>query len=450
MKLKPVLTDEERFPLLKDQSFLKELRQDLNGPRFNFRSGDRLTADNLEKVKIYRQELDKRRFWTENSLPAWIDQYLKWCIDSVPAYKNYSEKLEENPTIRRQNIATAPWRFVSDECDAEELLVYSTSGTTGAPMDVLFDATTQATWIPQLESILARDGIRLEGGPDRVSICLVCSQKETLTYASLSTYLDGAGVLKINLNPDEWNKPEDRSSYLEKHNPEIITGDPLTFMTLAELCPDIRPKAMISSAMVLLEGTRKMLEEKFRCPVYDLYSLTECRMIAVAKKPGIYRLVRPELYVEILHPDKDETVKCGERGEITLTGGNNPFLALVRYRTGDFATLRHENDEVYLCELEGRQPTIFVTDENRFLNNVDVSRALSKFSFAAFTLHQKQDRSIDFCGWGKGINRSELKQTFCELFGPGIKSSISIRTRHFPETKKVQYTSDIKKADFIL
>ena len=34
-----------------------------------------------------------------------------------------------------------------------------------------------------------------------------------------------------------------------------------------------------------------------------------------------------------------EPVPAGERGEITLTGGFNFCLPLLRYRTGDFASL---------------------------------------------------------------------------------------------------------------
>ena len=44
------LTDSERFPLIKDLTFLNRLKQDNYAPKFNFKSGDRLTENHLSEV----------------------------------------------------------------------------------------------------------------------------------------------------------------------------------------------------------------------------------------------------------------------------------------------------------------------------------------------------------------------------------------------------------------
>ncbi len=447
MKPTPVLTDEERFPLIKQLGFLNELRQDSCGPKFNFKSGDRLNNESLQEVQKYAQNIGKTRFWDPGKTPDWMPGFLKWCTETVPAYKNCSMTLENNSTLNRESLAECPWDYVSDDCQLEDLLVYSTSGTTGKAMDVLFDATSQAKWIPQLESILHNDGIFIEGGPERVSICLVCCQEETLTYASLSTYLNGAGVLKINLNSKEWNQESDPALYLEKHNPEIITGDPFTFLKLAEIAPQIRPKALVSSAMTLNEGLRTKLANTFLCPVYDIYSLTECRMIAVSLKQGIHRLFRPDLFVEILHPDKDEPVTSGERGEIVVTSGINPFLPLIRYRTGDYGVLKHVGDSIEIHDFEGRAPTIFFDDKGQFVNHVDVSRAISEFALAGFTLHQQKDHSIEFHGWGPVSYSPKVKQQLIKLFGKKIQIKLRIHNNVIPDGKKIQYSSEFSETD---
>lgn len=447
--MKPVqgLTDEQRFPLLKDRRLLEKLRQDEASPIFNFGSGDRLDAAALQQVAEYSLKLADKEFWHENEQPFWLPDYLGWCKTTVEAYRSCSLILSENPSLRREQIAERPWQFVSSDARIDEMLVYCTSGTTGAPMDVLFDPVSQAAWIPQLESILAQKNIKIGRGPDKVAICLVCHQQETLTYASLSTWLDGAGILKINLNPKDWKKPQDRLTYLEKYDPEIITGDPFTFMALAQLNPSIRPKAMISSAMTLNEGLRQLLQKHFCCPVYDLYSLTECRMIAVSEKPGIYQLIRPELYIEILHPDRDEQVVPGARGEIAVTGGINPFLPLIRYRTGDFASLQFIAGQPHLIDLEGRSPTLFLSQNRDFVNHVDISRALSSFSLAGFTLHQKKDLSLDFSAWGTGISEESLRDKLIELFGKNIEMRVNISKKLLNGTKKVKYSSEINETD---
>ena len=447
--MKPVqgLTDEQRFPLLKDRRLLEKLRQDEAGPIFNFGSGDRLDAAALKRVTDYSLTLADKEFWHENEQPFWLPDYLGWCKTTVEAYRGCSLVLADNPTLRREQIARRPWQFVSSDARIAEMLVFCTSGTTGAPMDILVDPVSQATWIPQLESILGQKNIKIERGSDKVAICLICHQQETLTYASLSTWLDGAGILKINLNPKDWKKPQDRLTYLERYNPEVITGDPFTFMALAQLNPAIRPKAMVSSAMTLHEGLRQLLQKQFKCPVYDLYSLTECRMIAVSEKPGIYQLIRPELYVEILHPGRDEAVAPGARGEITVTGGINPFLPLIRYRTGDFASLQFVAGQPYLINLEGRSPTLFLSQKRDFINHVDISRALSSFSLAGFTLHQKKDLSLDFSAWGTGVSEENLRDALSELFGKDIEMRVNLAKEILNETKKVKYSSEINETD---
>jgi len=446
MKPVAVLSDNERFPIIEDLAFLKELRQDSSAPIFNFGSGDRLTSEKLAKVKQYADRMQAQQFWPQGSQSDWLPEFLSWCRATVPAYRSYRPEFLQMPSLRREQIAGRPWKYVSDECDPDDMLVYNTSGSTGAPMDVLFDAVSQATWIAQLEAILAADGISLEGGSGRVSICLVCNQESTLTYASLSTYLRGAGVLKINLNPADWRKPEDRLDYLQKHDPEILTGDPFTFFSLAEMNPKIKPKALVSSAMTLQEGLRRRLEKQFDCPVYDIYSLTECRMIAVARQSGVYRLIRPDLYVEILHEGKDEPMPAGERGEIAVTGGINPFLPLIRYRTGDYGCLQHENEVLHLFDLAGRAPVVFVAGDGNFVNNVDISRAMCEFMLAGFKLHQRRDRSLAFVGWGRAAE-ADIHKVLTQIFGSNSLIDVTIEEAESGEGKKVSYSSEFNEAD---
>ncbi len=447
MKLQPALTDDERFPLLSNRKLLGDLRQDAFAPRFNFASGDRLDAARLEKVRSYAANLKVAGFWQENSLPDWIETYYQWCRHHVPFFREWPVDFLKAPTMRRSQIAAEQWKLVANDCDLEDLLVYSTSGTTGTPMQVLFDPVSQASWIPQLESILAEDNICIDRGESAVAICLVCCQSETLTYASLSTYLDGAGVLKINLNEKDWNEPEHRVRYLEKYNPQIITGDPFTFSYLSQLNPAIKPRAMVSSAMTLGEGLRRQLQQQFACPVYDIYSLTECRMISVSRKPGIHRLIRPELYVEIMHPEKDELQSAGEIGEIVISGGTNPFLPLIRYRTGDFAALRYGKGNPELVNFSGRSPVLFVDGHGNFVNNIDIARAMCRFALAGYQLHQKKNRQIEFVGWGINVESAEVRSVLNEIFACSLVNSVVIQNPDLNENKKIAFSSELEQKD---
>ncbi len=440
------LNDAERFPLLNNLELLQQLRQDEFAPFFNFQSGDRLDAPKLEKVKQYADQIrGKKQFWEPNTMPHWLDGYWAQCRRGVPFYKNSPTDFREQATIRRSDIGIAPWEFVSDTASLEDLLVYHTSGTTGAAMNVLFDAVSQACWIPQLQSILDTYQIQLDIDFERIAIALICSQNETLTYASLSTYLQGAGILKINLKPEDWKAPHHRQAYLEKYNPQILTGEPFAFMDLMQVNVKITPKALISSAMKLSEGLKTRLEQHFRCPVIDIYSLTECRMISFAEN-GRHRAIRPELYLEVFDPEKDIPLSPGTWGELVVTGGTNPFLPLVRYRTGDFCSLQVEYGIPYLYDLEARKPVAFYTKTGKLINNIEISRAMMPYALVGFKLHQNLNHELLFTGWCQEPIQELVNQTLQNIFGQDLGIIVEILPADTHNTyKNVSYTSDLSK-----
>lgn len=439
------LTDAERFPLLDDLSFLNALRQDACAPKFNFKSGDRLDAVRLSKVNSYQQKyFDKKVFWNEGKTPIWLADYVAWCLKTVPFYQNKGNNFDTFPTISREDIRKYPYLFVSNEANLKELLVYYTSGSTGPKLDVLFDAVSQATWLPQIESVLKDFGLSVTKSKNMTAIALICAQEKTLTYASLSAYLEGAGILKINLNPSDWNEPGDAKKYLEKYNPQILTGDPIAFMALLDLKPQLHPKALISSAMKLTEGTKNKLEEYFKCPVIDLYSLTECRNIAYACESG-HKVIRPDLYLEIFDEHHDVQLPYGERGELVVTGGINPFLPLMRYRTGDFCSLKIENGVPFLVDLEARNPVVFFTKKSNVkINNIDISNRLSQLPLAGFKMHQGKDKLIQFTGYSNDITSEEISEVLNVIFKDDIDIVADIQKISQNNTvDKSQYSSEL-------
>lgn len=382
-----------------------------------------------------------------NDAPPWVMPFAAECYRDVPFYRGRGRLPDEFaaiPTCDRAALSREPWRFVPDPQPLDDLIVYTTSGAaTGHSLDVLSHPEVAARYLPLLEAALATRGVRLAGGAGRVSIVLVCWQRRTYTYATVLSYLGGAGYAKINLNPADWRDPGDRVRYLDACAPELYTGDPLAFAALAELPLTTRPKALISTAMALLPGLKQQLEARFGCPVLDLYSLNEAGPVAVGmaadvishservdstmsvtadhqrrvssshgdssldarrcESPGanplrmtgrtVFQILQPRLHVEVLDA-ADQPCPPGVRGEITLTGGFNPFLPLLRYRTGDTAALGYLDGRPVLVGLEGRPPVVFRGRSGQLINNVDVSAALKPFALAQFQLHQAEDGDL--------------------------------------------------------
>jgi phenylacetate-CoA ligase len=95
----------------------------------------------------------------------------------------------------------------------------------------------------------------------------------------------------------------------------------------------------------------------------------------------------------------DGTVAAdGERGEITVTGGRNPFAPLVRYRTGDWGHLDRSpcpcgDPTVRIVDLEGRMPVLLRASDGTPVSTVDISRILREHPLLLHELEQRRDRA---------------------------------------------------------
>jgi phenylacetate-CoA ligase len=442
------LTD--RFPLITEEGhrLLRQLEEHPHAPRYTHPGYNRLTPDGLRCAKAFADELRANPpAWKYGAAPSWLADFVAWCYRDVPLYRRHGPppaNFLDIPTTSRDDLNREPWSFVPDSQPLDDLVIYNTSGTTGHPLDILTHPDTLSLYIPLLQAAIAAHGLALIGGPERVAVVLVCFQKRTYTYAAVSALLDEAGFVKVNLNPDDWRDPGDRARFLDDCHPEIYTGDPLSFAELAKLPLQSRPEALLSTAMTLLPGLKQSLEARFGCPVIDLYSMNESGPIAVAEPDGgAYRLLQSRLYVEILDP---EGAPCPPRvrGEITLSGGFNPFLPLLRYRTGDFAGLEFRGARPVLVGLEGRPPVTFRAADGRPINNVDISIALRPFPIAQYALHQSADGSLQMRTQGAGVDHSRIREALLSLFGPGQPLTIEV-VEDFggPSDKVNQYTSDL-------
>jgi phenylacetate-CoA ligase len=436
------------FPLIDEsgRKLLSDLRENMHAPRYTHVGCDRLTAEGLARVKAFENELKTTPIgWLPGEVPSWMNDFVGMCRADVPFYRR--EKISAAsffsiPTCDRNDLSREPWSFVPDSLPLDDMALYQSSGTTGHPLNIITHPEPLAMYIPLLRAALGRREVTLEGGSGCVAIAQICFQKSTWTYISISPVLGQAAMVKINLNPDDWRDLADREKFLDSCDPEIYTGDPISFAEMMRLPLTTYPKALVSTAMVFSAGLRNELEAHFHCPVFDIYSMNETGPIAISAADG-FELLHHRLYVEILDAD-GKPCNPGERGEIVVSGGFNPFLPLLRYRTGDYASLQFRGRLPVITDLEGRQPVIFFGANGNSINNIDISIALKPFALTQFSLRQSADGSLYLCLRG-GENKARLRDVLLQLFGEQQKLMIE-ETEIFlsPTGKVVQYTSDFK------
>lgn len=445
------ITDADRYPTLTDagRALLDRMLGHPHAPIYGNRSGNRLTAADVALVRAFDAEVAAAEIgWSPGEVPSWLDEFIDACFADVPWYRRYGARprdLVDVPTITRAELSRDVARFVPDGLPTDRIVNYRTSGTTGHPLLLASHPAVAASYLAFHKRALRRFGVELEAGAGRVGVVLVGHQRRCFTYVSVTPHMGESGLAKINLHPDDWRDPDDRARYLDALDPEIYTGDPLSFAELAALPLRTRPRALLSTSMVLQPALRERLEARFGCPVLDLYSLNEAGPVAVADPAaGGHVLLQHRLYVEVLDGD-GRPVADGERGEVTLTGGFNPYLPLLRYRSGDHAALRvARRHEPVLVDLVGRPPVRFRTAAGEWLNNIEVTHALRRFALAQWTLHQDAGGALRFRYAGDHVDEAALRVELADLLGAG--ADLDVARTAFPDGKVVQYTSNLEGA----
>jgi len=383
-----VLTDIERWPTL-DSAGLAELtrwRDHAHAPRWTHATGDRMTAEGAASAA------------RPLPLDGWLDDHLAVARRLI-RYRDTTglDHLADFPTICRDDLMADVAAFVPLDADLGRAVHGSSSGSTGAALVVPDDQEDNARTFHLLRALVAEQGVTWDPDPARLALAHVVNQRDAFTYVSLITGFAARPMVRINLDHAQWPSTPSRSLFLADADPQVVTGDPTSLEALLDddLADAVRPLALFSGAMALAAPLRAALEDRFRCPVIDIYGLHETRPIAARADDGPFRILGHRIVVEVLGPDGGETPQ-GEVGEITVTVGQNPLLPLVRYRTGDFAELVTMPDGgLGLDRLEGRENTVFAAAGGSRVPCVDLTQHLQAHGARGWVVEQHEDLSVE-------------------------------------------------------
>lgn len=397
-----------RMPLLTDRgrAMLTRLREHVDAPRWNREVGDRLNESDLVALDRFRAALESERTTRAASIPAsmieWVMRrrpQVAWFRRALHGIDDLETQWSTILTMSRQELAQRPEELIPDDADLDTMVVYHTSGTTGHIVRVPYDPRAAAQNVPLIEHALAHYDLRPTFDADQVACFLIGAQAHTVTYPAVLTAWREAGFCKLNLRAGEWPHARAPHNYFAAMAPVLLTGDPISFAEMLRLEIPHRPIAALSTAVAMSTGLSRKLRAAYECPIIDWYSLTETGPLAFQCRAGHFHQLPHDVYLEVLRPD-GSVADLGERGEITVTGGRNPFVPLLRYRTGDFGRVDFAPCECgdvmpRLLELEGRPPVLFRTPQGEPVNPVDLSRVLRDYALVQHELVQRADGSCD-------------------------------------------------------
>lgn len=227
-----------------------------------------------------------------------------------------------------------------------EMLRVSTSGSTGEPFVVYADrAQLEMRWATTLRA-LEWTGWRFGDRQARLwhqTIGMSLSQQ-------LRERIDAWLMRRIFIPAFELNDGNlpQLMKRIRRHRPVLVDGYAESFNFLAHYAKQtnvakLSPRAVMSSAQIMPDQVRQVIEERFETQVFDKYGSREFSGIAYECEAHAGHHVMAESYiVELLNGNRP--ARPGETGEVVITDLNNYHVPLIRYRIGDLAVALDESE----------------------------------------------------------------------------------------------------------
>lgn len=248
-------------------------------------------------------------------------------------------------TLRDRQLAVPPFGDLVAVPERDIVYISASSGSTGVPTASPFSATDFDEWIDYEARQFWSSGLRPE---DRYAHSL-----------NFSLFVGGPCVLGAQklgaLSIHAGTVPSERLlAILRQFQVTAIWTTPSYAWYLGETAIkegiDLRKDLAVRRIFVAGEPggsipeTRQRIEDLWGASVYDYYGLSDifgsCAGMC-EEKDGLH-WAEDHILVEVLHPDTNEPVEEGSRGELVLTTLRKTARPMVRFRTGDIVSFTAE------------------------------------------------------------------------------------------------------------
>lgn len=306
---------------------------------------------------------DRERFTAEewaSYQTGHLRELLARAVETVPYYRELADSCGLNaaalsrfslrdlarlPLLDKQTLRTDPDPFLN-RCIPRRLLhPYLTSGTTGTPVSIYYTTDMHRQWSAAYEArvrnwagVTYRHRRAMIGGRQVVPKAVASPPYWRHNWAESQLYLSAFHI-----------SPSTAPHYavaLSAFRPHYLVGYASSHYFLARFFAEQRLRvppvqAVLTSSEKLTPEMRETIEMAYACRVYDAYSGVEA--CCLASECSHHRLhISPDIGIVEIVDAHGRPCKPGEAGEIVATGLLNTVQPLVRYRTGDWASLSME------------------------------------------------------------------------------------------------------------
>ena len=336
----------------------------------------------VKEISFTNENFDESSLIRKRNLHHILDH----AVNTSQFYSRFdSEDIESFPIINKNIIISNFDTFISNNYDSHKLHEMHTSGSTGTPFFVYQDKIKRNRNRADLiyygskcnfnigdRFIYFRVWNKLNIKTPFVAYCqnLIMGDIASLEDRNLNKYLTLLLKNKSIKNILSYASTLDKLSFLcvKKYPNGIDTG----------------LKSIISSSEVLTEAVRKRLVKSFKCAVVSRYSNQENGILAqeCVESNNEFHLNFASYFIELLDED-NQPVKPGEMGRVVVTDLFNFGMPIIRYDTGDIATMKSEADcyckGPVISRIEGRKVDFIYGVNGELLSSYIITNTMWKY-----------------------------------------------------------------------
>jgi phenylacetate-CoA ligase len=336
------------------------------------------------------------------------------------------------PILTKQDIRAQGHFLISEPFRGAKLRRKTTSGSTGVSLEIFVDEGSM-----QFKRACTLRSDEWSGWHLGERIAMLWGNPEYLKRGwrgRLRNALLERGHYLDTLKMDE----ETVSRYahsLVRTQPSLVFGHAHSVCLLARFVHAngigcIRPRGIITTAMVLHSWQRKLIEEVFACKVSNRYGCEEVSLIACECEAheGLH-INSDGVYVELIRDGRP--AKPGEPGSVVVTDLTNRAMPLLRYKVGDVAVASSRTCSCgrglpLLEQVEGREADYVLTRRGELISGISLTENFAMLVPGIAQLQIVQDAVDRFLfrivpGPDFGTASSErIRYLVHERFGPDV------------------------------
>lgn len=304
---------------------------------------------NHEYETMGREELRELQFKR-------LQMSLRWAYDNVPFHRDRWSALKIKPADIRSldDITKLPFSRRSDFREAypyglfalpleKVLRIHASSGTTSNPTVVGYSRGDLNTWA----ELCAR--VAVAGGAHSNDVAQIAFGYGLMTGGhGMQAGLERIGATVI---PSSTGNTQRQLHIMRDFKTTVFLGTPSYALYLADVAPKLGYDLEAMHLRVGLFGSepwtnqvREEIEQRTHLSAYDIYGVSEVVGPGLSyecwNKDGLH-INEDHFFVEVVDPETGEPVPEGKEGELVFTSLTKEALPVIRYRTGDLATVSY-------------------------------------------------------------------------------------------------------------